>query len=125
VSQTKETAKLEPIEVFLEHQTLSEKPSTIQPRWACREMRDAGLGYFISRGKQFRMASTQPEIEREAPDWEALLRLYGIRDESVCPDAKTVMDYVDGKRRATAIVQAWEGIRFPKLKLNLVMEVEA
>jgi hypothetical protein len=108
VSQKQELAKLEPIEVFLEHQALSETPSTILPRQTCREMREAGLGYFISSGTQFRMASAQPELARAEPDWEALLRRYGIRDESVCPTAKTMFDYAQGMRRAVAIMQAWE-----------------
>jgi hypothetical protein len=103
VFSKKEQAKLEPIQVFLEDQALSESPASVVPRQQCREWKVQRLGYFISSGKQFRLADILKPLPPVAP---VSSRFGAVHDESANPGDDTTHNYAEGKWRARAIVDA-------------------
>ena len=81
VSQNKETAKLEPVEVFLEHQALSEKPSsvlTLDPWWEEVYQILLGVEARAARNSLWPEVAEPPFLEAsqrlaESADWKPLL----------------------------------------------------
>lgn len=96
----KELAKQEPIQCFVEGQSLSTAPATITTREQCREWKKLGTGYFISSGKQFRLT----DLFHPAVVAHVSSRFGAIRDASVSPGERVIRDYVDNEPYAVAII---------------------